>query len=72
MGGMLFNMRDVYPNLGTTETSTEVNPEVDDQNALNEDVKTAEESSTHHAKSKSIFLAIGVMVALVLFFGGGK
>lgn len=65
-----FAMADLYPNYGGVDTSTLVTPEVDDQDALNENVKVAEESSATQASSKNIFIAIGVIIALVIFFGG--
>lgn len=65
-----FSMADLYPNFGGVDTSTLATPEVDDLDALNEDVKNAEKSSAKESSSKSVFLALGVMVALVVFFGG--
>lgn len=67
---MCFSMADLYPNMGGVDTSTLANPEVDDQDALNEDVKIAEASTVTEAKSKNIFIALGVLIALVIFFGG--
>lgn len=65
-----FAMADLYPNYGGFDTSTIATPEVDDLEALNEDTTTAEESSATEARSKNIFMALAVMVALVVFFGG--
>lgn len=65
-----FSMSDLYPNFGGVDTSTLVTPEVDDQDALNEDVKLAGESTNTEARSKNVFLAIGILVALIIFFGG--
>ena len=65
-----FSMADLYPNYGGIDTSTIANPEVDDQDALNEDVNIASESSTKYARGKNIFIAMIIMVALVIFFGG--
>lgn len=65
-----FAMADLYPNYGGVDTSTLVTPEVDDQNALNENVKVAEESTVTEASSKNIFIAIFVIIALIIFFGG--
>lgn len=70
MGELGFAMSDLYPNYGGIDTSTIVNPEADDQEALNEDTKVATESSRAGARGKNIFLAMIVMVALVIFFGG--
>lgn len=65
-----FSMSDLYPNFGGIDTSTLASPETDDQDALNEDVKIAEEASATEAKGKNIFLAILVLIALIVFFGG--
>lgn len=64
-----FGFSDLYPNWGGIDTSQLAVPESDDLDALNEDVKTAEEAS-QNARSKNIFVALGLMVALVVFFGG--
>ena len=65
-----FAFADLYPNYGGVDTSNLAVPETDDLDALNEDTKTAEEASQTEARSKNIFIALGVMVALVVFFGG--
>lgn len=70
MGELGFSMADLYPNYGGIDTSTVVNPEADDQEALNEDTQIASEATTKEARGKNIFLAMVVMVALVIFFGG--
>ena len=70
MAEMNYFMSDLYPGIGL-ETSTQANPEKDDQEALIEDTDVAEESS-QQARSKNVFLALGLMIALIVFFGGGK
>lgn len=70
MAELGFSMADLYPGAGGVDTSTLATPEVDDQEALNEDVKVAEKSSVKEASGKSIFLALGVILALIIFFGG--
>lgn len=70
MSSLGFSMSDLYPNYGGVDTSTLVKPDADDQNALNEDVKVASESSTKNARGKNIFIAMSVLVALTIFFGG--
>lgn len=65
-----FSMADLYPNYGGIDTSTLATPEVDDQDALNEDTQVAEEASTTEAKGKNIFMAFIVLVGLIIFFGG--
>ena len=70
MGELGFSMSDLYPNYGGIDTSTIVNPEADDQDALNEDTKVAMESDSKGARGKNIFIAMLVLIALVIFFGG--
>ena len=65
-----FAMADLYPNFGGYETSTLATPEADDQDALNEDTKIADQAVTSEARKKNIFLALGVLIALIFFFGG--
>ena len=67
---LCFAMADLYPNFGGVDTSTLATPEVDDQDALNEDVTIAEESSSTEARGKNIFIALAVIIALIIFFGG--
>lgn len=65
-----FGYADLYPNWGGIDTSNLATPEVDDQDALNEDVGVAENSTSTEASKKSVFLAIILLVLLVVFFGG--
>lgn len=67
---MSFSMSDLYPNYGGVDTSTLANPEVDDQDALNEDVKIAEMATKTEPAKKNIIISIVVLVALIIFFGG--
>lgn len=72
MGELNFAYSDMYPAFSGVDTSNLATPDVDDQDALNEDVDVAEGSSSTEAPKKAIFLAILVLVLLVIFFGGGK
>lgn len=68
---LMFAMADLYPNMGGLDTSTLAVPETDDLEALNNDTKASEEANVHtEARSKNIFIALGVLLALVVFFGG--
>ena len=67
-----FAMTDLYPNYGGVDTSTLANPESDDQQALNENPDVAETVTVTTARKKNIFIALGVLLALIVFFGGGK
>lgn len=69
---MDFAMRDLYPAMGIAETSTEVIPDADDMDALNENTQDAEKASHTFARGKFILLGVGVMVAVIVFLGGGK
>lgn len=69
--GLYFN--DIYPQSRQgTETSTNVNPQAEDQDALNEDTKIAEKADVNTASKKNVLLAFGVLVALIIFLGGAK
>lgn len=69
---MDFGFRDLYPTMGITETSTEVIPEADDMDALNENVKDAEKASKNFARGSKMILAVGVLLGLIVFLGGGE
>lgn len=70
---MGFSYNDLYPGMSKSiETSNLATPETDDLEALNEDTKITDEATPKGASGKSIFLAFGVLVALIIFFGGGK
>ena len=64
-----FAYADLYPNWTGIDTSQLAVPEEQDLEALHEDATAAEESSTQ-ASTKSIFLTLGVLAAIVVFFGG--
>ena len=70
MGELGFSYSDLYPTYGGVDTSTVVNPEADDQEALNEDTKIVNEASSKDARGKNIFLALAVLICLIIFFGG--
>jgi len=72
MGSLNFSMRDLYPTMGITETSTEVIPEADDMDALNENVKDAQEASKTFARGKFMLVSVVVLLGVVFFLGGGE
>ena len=49
-----FALRDLYPSMGITETSTEVIPEEEDMEVLNENPEDAEKASKTTARGKNI------------------
>lgn len=71
-GELQFSFSDLYPTYGGVDTSTKATPENDDQDALNEDVSTAEKASAIEASKTSVFATLGILVLLIIFFGGGK
>ena len=74
MNELTFSLRDLYPNIATTqeETSHKANPDAEDQTVLNEDAKLSEKADNNNASSKTILLAIVIIVALVVLFGISK
>lgn len=69
---MNYSMRDLYPNMGITETSTEVIPEAEDMDALNENVKDAQDASKNFARGKFMIVSAVVLLGVVFFLGGEK
>ena len=69
MGAMELYLKDLYPGIGMQETSTEVAPNPDEQDALGEDKSTAESTKEGWAGTKKIILAVIVIVCLIVFFG---
>lgn len=70
-----YNFGDLYPNVATPtmETSLKASPEKEDQEALAENEKVSDVSSASEPKRSMIWLAIGLIVAIVILFGtGGK
>ena len=74
MNELTFSLRDLYPNIATTqeETSQKANPDAEDQTALNENAELSEKADINNASSKMILLAIVIIVALVVLFGSSK
>ena len=69
---MDFAMRDLYPAMGLAETSTEVIPDADDMEALNENATEAQTASKTFARGKFMLLGAGIMVALIVLLGGAN
>lgn len=69
--GLGLYMKDLYPNFSGIETSTKVMPDVNDQDALNEDVESSEKVRTEEASKKKIFLFIGLFIIFVVLLGMG-
>lgn len=62
-------LRDIYPANGAQETSTEVIPDPDEQDALGEDRAVAEATKDTWAGSNKILIAAIVIVCIIIFFG---
>ena len=69
--GLYYN--DLYPQAKPgTETSTNVNPDSNDQDALNEDTKVSEKADVNNASRKNVLLAFIALAAMVILLGGAK
>lgn len=71
MSAMGFNYKDLYPNYGGDETSTQALPDENDMDALVENADDAEEAQKG-ARPKNLFIAAIVMIAVVVWLGGAK
>lgn len=72
MGEMNFSLRDLYPNMGCTETSTDAQPDADDKEVLIENASEAAAADPKKARGLHILIGVGVMVAAVIFLGSGE
>ena len=70
MTSLNFGFRDLYPTMGVAETSTEVIPDADDMEALNENAGEAEKASKTFARGSKMLIAVGVLLAIIVFLGG--
>ena len=68
MGGLYFNMADMYPNMGMSTTRLQTVPEAADQNSLVDDQDAAEATQAKHgtASSKSILISIGIFLVVMV------
>lgn len=66
---MDFTFGDLYPAMTNLETGNKTNPEAEDQAALNENAEVSEEVSNRSSRPRFIWLALGVIALLVVFFG---
>lgn len=71
LGRMDFYVGDAYPNFmaGTGETGFLATPDKEEQEVLAEDPKTADKADVGHSRTSMIFLGVGLIVLLVVFFG---
>lgn len=73
-GELAFPMKDVYPDMGYMTTSLMTAPEPEDQHALVDDGAIAEKVDVKQnpAASKSIWIGVIAIIALVIGMGGMK
>lgn len=74
MSRMDFYVGDAYPNFvaGTGETGFLAQPDAEQQEALAENENVSTEADMTTSRPKLIFLAIGLIILLVIFFGAGE
>ena len=66
---MTFQWGDLYPAESTFETGNLANPTAENQEALNEDAEIAKAADAKTARPKFVWLAVGVIVAVVVLMG---
>ena len=73
MGELSFFMGDLYPQMlsGMRESSTEVTPDANDQQALAEDRSVSEKVDNSTPQTIKVFIAIAFVIILVMLFGLG-
>ena len=69
MGEMSFSWGDLYPAFTNYETGNMATPDAEDQDALNENADLAKKADVRTANPKFIWLAVGLVALLVIFFG---
>ena len=69
--GLGLYFKDLYPNFAGTDTGINANPDVNEQDALLEDVAVAEKASVNESSKRNILLALLIIVLIVVFFGAG-
>lgn len=68
VGGGLYNMRDLYGNMGGSSTTEETAPEVTEQGALT----NMDTPATAPAKNKSLWIWAAVIIGIFVFLHFGK
>ena len=73
MGELSFFMGDLYPQMlsGQRDTSTEMAPDANDQQALAEDRSVSEKVDNSTPQTIKVFIAIAFVIILVMLFGLG-
>lgn len=66
---MDFSIGDLYPAMTLNATEHLANPGVEDQEALNENADVSKNATTKASRPKYIWLAVGVVLAIVVFMG---
>lgn len=68
-GAMNFAWGDLYPGMTYGDTTQTTNPDAEQQAALNENADTVKEAASKGSRPRYIFIAIGMIVLLSVFFG---
>lgn len=68
---MTFGFKDLYPDYMGEETGERVIPDEEKQEVLSENADDVKEAGKK-ARPRFVFIALGLIVALVIFFGGDK
>jgi hypothetical protein len=67
--GLYFHLSDLYPGTSFNTTSTDVQPEAEDQTALVDDQSIAAVSAADPKAKFNIFLALGILLAVAIMMG---
>ena len=68
-GALTLNFKDMYPNLGVYDTSTQVQPDASDQKALVDNQEIAEKINTEATPNKFRILgAVGIIIGIAVIF----
>lgn len=68
-GAMNFSFGDLYPGMTAFDTTQSTNPDAEQQAALNENADTVKEAASKGSRPRFIFMALGLIVLLTVFFG---
>ncbi|MDA2733461.1 hypothetical protein PDR34_27430 [Bacillus cereus] len=71
-GEMSHYMKDLYPNMGFQNTTYQTIPEAEDQQALVDDQKIAEETGKMENKAGHKNIMLGIVLILIIMFVLGK
>ena len=67
---LTFSFKDLYPEIAGEETGEKAIPDEAKQEVLSENADVAKEASKN-AKPRFVFIALGLIIAFIVFFGSG-